>query len=300
MPALLAKYMKSMTGFGRGQISGESFTVSVEIKTVNNRFLDVNLRLSQELQPLEGELKRLISSRLSRGRVEINLQYEKTDEVVYELNRPLISGYLSALKEMREEFSLGGEPDLNMIARLPNVLQTKKDEVNEDFVAAVKKAFETALDELEKMREVEGKSLKDELSFRLGEIENELPKIDSESASVAEEYRERLTKRINDFLAKSDSQIELDQARLAQEIAYLAEKSDIAEELTRLKAHIEQFRAIMTEENDVGKRLDFLTQELNREANTISSKSNNLKVKESALTVKSEIEKIREQVQNVE
>lgn len=292
--------MKSMTGFGRGQISGESFTVSVEIKTVNNRFLDVNLRLSQELQPLEGELKRLISSRLSRGRIEINLQYEKTGEVSYELNRPLISGYLSALKEMQDEFSLAGEPDLNMIARLPNVLQTKKDEVDESFANAVKKAFETALDELEKMREVEGKSLKDELSFRLGEIENELPKIDSESASVAEEYRERLTKRINDFLAKSDSQIELDQARLAQEIAYLAEKSDIAEELTRLRAHIEQFRAIMIEENDVGKRLDFLTQELNREANTISSKSNNLKVKEAALTIKSEIEKIREQVQNVE
>jgi uncharacterized protein (TIGR00255 family) len=289
-----------MTGFGRGQISEESFTVSVEIKTVNNRFLDVNMRLSQELQPLEGELKRLISSRLSRGRIEINLQYEKTGEVSYELNRPLISGYLSALKEMQDEFSLGGEPDLNMIARLPNVLQAKKDEVDDGFVNAVKKAFETALDELEKMREVEGKSLKDELSFRLGEIENELPKIDSESASVAEEYRERLTKRINDFLAKSDSQIELDQARLAQEIAYLAEKSDIAEELTRLRAHIEQFRAIMIEENDVGKRLDFLTQELNREANTISSKSNNLKVKEAALTIKSEIEKIREQVQNVE
>jgi uncharacterized protein (TIGR00255 family) len=289
-----------MTGFGRGQISEENFAVSVELKTVNNRFLDVNLRLSQELQPLEAELKRLISSRLSRGRVEINLQYEKTGDVVYELNRPLISGYLTALKEMQVEFSLTGKPDLNMIARLPNVLQTKKDEEDGGFADAVKKAFETALDELENMREVEGKSLKDELSFRLAEIEIELPKIEAESAEVAEEYRERLTKRINEFLAKSDSQIELDQARLAQEIAYLAEKSDIAEELTRLRAHIEQFRSIMSEENDVGKRLDFLTQELNREANTISSKSNNLKVKESALTIKSEIEKIREQVQNVE
>ncbi len=289
-----------MTGFGRGQVSKERFTVSVELKTVNNRFLDINLRLSQELQPIEGELKRLIQTRLARGRVEVNLQYEKSEEIVYELNRPLISGYLSALKEMQLEFSLVGEPDINMIARLPNVLQTKKDEVNEDFAGAVKIAFETALDELEKMREVEGKSLKDELSFRLGEIENELPKIDAETTNVAEDHRERLTKRINDFLAKTDSQIELDQARLAQEIAYLVEKSDISEELTRLRAHIDQFRAIMIEESDVGKRLDFLTQELNREANTISSKTNNLKVKESALTIKSEIEKIREQVQNVE
>ncbi len=292
--------MKSMTGFGRGQISGENFTVSVELKTVNNRFLDVNLRLSQELQSLEAELKRLITNRLTRGRVDINLQYERTSEMVYELNRPLISGYLAALKEMQDEFSLSGEPDLNMIARLPNVLQTKKDELDENFSKAIVISLETALDELEKMREVEGKSLKDELRFRLSEIENHLPKIESESANVAEEYRLRLTKRITDFLAKSDSQIELDQARLSQEIAYLSEKSDISEEITRLKAHIEQFRAIMDEEKDVGKRLDFLTQELNREANTISSKTNNLIVKDAALSIKSEIEKIREQVQNVE
>jgi uncharacterized protein (TIGR00255 family) len=292
--------MKSMTGFGRGQISGENFTVSVELKTVNNRFLDVNLRLSQELQSLETELKRAITSRLTRGRVDVNLQYERTSEMVYELNRPLISGYLAALKEMQDEFALTGEPDLNMIARLPNVLQTKKDEVNEDFAQAIKDALEAALVELEVMREVEGKSLKDELSYRLKEIEDRLPNIESESANVADEYRQRLTKRITDFLAKSDSQIEFDQARLAQEVAYLAEKSDIAEEITRLKAHIEQFRAIMDEEKDVGKRLDFLTQELNREANTISSKTNNLIVKESALAIKSEIEKIREQIQNVE
>lgn len=289
-----------MTGFGRGQISGENFTVSVELKTVNNRFLDVNLRLSQELQSLEAELKRMISNRLTRGRVDVNLQYERVSEMVYELNRPLISGYLAALKEMQDEFALSGEPDLNMIARLPNVLQTKKDELKEDFAQAIKDALEAALAELEQMREVEGKSLKDELEFRLSEIENRLPQIESESANVADEYRQRLTRRITDFLAKSDSQIEFDQARLAQEVAYLAEKSDIAEEITRLKAHIEQYRAIMEDEKDVGKRLDFLTQELNREANTISSKTNNLIVKESALAIKSEIEKIREQIQNVE
>jgi uncharacterized protein (TIGR00255 family) len=292
--------MKSMTGFGRGQVSGENFTVSVEIKTVNNRFLDLNLRLSQELQSLEAELKRLITTRLSRGRVDVNLQYERTSEIAYELNRPLISGYLSALREMQNEFSLSGEPDLNVIARLPNALQTKKDELGEDFAEAIKTAFAAALDELEQMRETEGKSLKDELNFRLSEIENHLPNIEAESANVAEEYRQRLTKRITDFLSKSETQIEFDQGRLAQEVAYLADRSDISEEITRLKAHIEQYRAIMDEEKDVGKRLDFLTQELNREANTISSKTNNLIVKESALAIKSEIEKIREQIQNVE
>lgn len=292
--------MKSMTGFGRGIVAGENFNISVEIKTVNNRFLDLSLRLTQELQPLEGEIKKLVASKVSRGRVDVFLNYERQDEVVYELNRPLISGYLAALKEMQDEFSLTGEPDLNFVARLPNVLQTKKDGLKEDFAAGIIEAFQIALDDLEKMRLVEGDSLKNELEFRLKGIENRLPAIESEAANVTEEYRLRLTKRIGEMLAKSDSQIEIDQARMAQEIAYLSDRADISEEITRLKSHIEQFRAIMEDEKDVGKRLDFLTQELNREANTITSKTNNMTVKENALAIKSEIEKIREQIQNVE
>lgn len=292
--------MKSMTGFGRGQFSGENLSVSVEIKTVNNRFLDLNLRLSQELQSLEPTLKHLIQARLTRGRIDVNLQYERTEELVYELNRPLIAGYLSAMKTIQKEFSLSGEPDLNVIARLPNALQQKKEDLSAEFSEAVKTAFEKALDELENMRQAEGEALKTELFFRLSEIEGYLPRIEAESANVAEEIRVRLTKKINDFLAKSESQIEIDQARLAQEVAYLADRSDISEEIMRLKSHIEHFRTISEDEKDVGKRLDFLTQELNREANTISSKTGNLMVKEAALAIKSEIEKIREQVQNVE
>ena len=289
-----------MTGFGRGAASGENFAVSVEIKTVNNRFLDLNLRLANELQNLEAILKRSIQMRLSRGRVDVFVNYERTSEIVYELNRPLISGYLSALRQMQTEFSLTGEPDFNNIARLPNALQPKAEDLSEDFSSGVETAVNLALDELEKMREVEGESLKNELNNLLSEIESHLPKIEAETANVADEYLKRLTKRIGDLLAKSDSQIELDQARLAQEVAYLADRSDISEEITRLKSHIEQFRGILDDEKEVGKRLDFLTQELNREANTIASKTNNLTVKESALQIKSAIEKIREQVQNVE
>lgn len=289
-----------MTGFGRGAVAEENFAVSVEIKTVNNRFLDLNLRLANELQSLEANIKRLIQSRLSRGRIDVFVNYERTSDVVYELNRPLISGYLAALKEMQNEFLLSGEPDLNAVARLPNVLQTKADDLDENFTNGVEKAVKLALDELEKMREVEGESLKNELNSRLSEIEKQLPAIESEMETVADEYRQRLNKRIGNLLEKSDSQIEIDQARLAQEVAYLADKSDISEEITRLKSHIEQFRAIMNEEKEVGKRLDFLTQEFNREANTIASKTNNLTVKEAALNIKSEIEKMREQVQNVE
>jgi len=292
--------MKSMTGFGRGAVTDESFAVTVELKTVNNRFLDISLRISSELQPLESVIKRLISGKLARGRVEVNLNYERTNEIIYELNRPMISGYLAAMRNMQEEFSLAGEPDLNVIARLPNVLLPKKDDLSPEFIIGVEKAVNIALEDLEGMRESEGETLKTELDFRLTEIENCIPAIQTEADKVAEEYRQRLTKRIGEFLAKSESQIEIDQARLAQEVAYLADRSDISEEIQRLKSHIEQFRAIMEDEKDVGKRLDFLTQELNREANTIASKTNNLIVKENALAIKSEIEKIREQVQNVE
>lgn len=289
-----------MTGFGRGSASGDNFAVTVELKTVNNRFLDVALKLAGDLQQLEGSVKRSIADRLARGRVEVNVQYDRTAEVRYDLNRPVISGFLAAMKEMQDEFGLAGEPDLNVVARLPNVLTPKKDEIDTSFVAGVEAALSAALDDLERMREKEGSMLKAELESRLAEIENRLPAIVSESGTVGEEYQQRLTKRITEMLARSETQIELDQARLAQEIAYIADRSDISEEIARLTTHIEHFRQIMNEEKEVGKRLDFLTQELNREANTITSKTNNMIVKENALQIKSEIEKIREQVQNVE
>lgn len=289
-----------MTGFGRATTSGDNYSISVDLKTVNNRFLDVNLRLPSELQALESTIKKLISTRLARGRVEANLQYDRTDEITLELNRPLITGFLAAMKDMRDEFSLTGEPDINVIARLPNVVTTKKEVPSAEFLSAIENTFNAALDDLEQMRAKEGEMLAAELASRLSEIEYRIPTIESESASVAEEHSQRLTKRINDMLTKTDSQIEIDQARLAQEVAYLVDRADISEEITRLRSHIEHFRGIMNDGTDVGKRLDFLTQELNREANTIASKTNNMTVKENALAIKSEIEKIREQVQNIE
>lgn len=292
--------MKSMTGFGSASLRDNAFSISVELKTVNNRFLDINLRLSSELQAIESVVKRLISDRLTRGRVEINLQYDRSSGVVFELNRPLISGYLAAMREMQDEFELAGEPDINVIARLPNVVSQKKDDPSAEFLHAVEEAFSIALDDLEVMRKKEGSLLENELNSLLNAIEARIPLIEAESQTVAEEYHARLTKRINDMLARSNTQIEIDPARLAQEVAYLADRIDISEEIARLTTHIAHFRQIIADEKDVGKRLDFLTQELNREANTIASKTNNMIVKENALAIKSEIEKIREQVQNIE
>lgn len=292
--------MKSMTGFGRGSVAENEYAVSVELKTVNNRFLDVSIRLPGELQPLETIIKRQITNRLSRGRVDVFINYEHSAKVNYDLNRPLISGYLAALKELQDDFELSGSPDLNVIARLPNVLIPRKEEHSEEFVLAVENAVNNALNDLEKMRENEGLMLRNELNYRLNEIENRIPPIEESASTVADEYRIRLNKKISDLLAKSDAQIEIDQARLAQEVAFLSDRADISEEIQRLRSHIEQFRQIMAEEKEVGKRLDFLTQELNREANTVASKTNNMVIKENALGIKSEIEKIREQVQNVE
>lgn len=290
-----------MTGFGRGFHSGDRFAVTAEIKTVNNRFLDINLRLPGDLQHIEADVKRTITQRLSRGRVDVNLTFERESELVYELNRPVITGYVSALRDLKSEFGLAGEPDINSIARMPNAFVAKKAETeNDGFVEGVQAAVALALDDLEKMRATEGTALGNELESRLAEIERLLPDIEAEAGNVVDEYRQKLSKRVADLLQKSGIQTDLDQGRLAQEVAYLAERADISEEIARLKAHIDQYRAIMKEDKDVGKRLDFLTQELNREANTITSKTGSLKVKENALAIKSEVEKIREQIQNIE
>lgn len=289
-----------MTGFGRGNAAGETFNATIELKTVNNRFLDVNMRLSAETQPFESLLKKLITERLSRGRVDVFIQLEKTSDVSYELNRPLISGYLAAVRELTTEFDLKGEADLSLIARLPGAIQPSLSNDDEAIAAGLKNALSSALDDLEAMRIREGQALAEDLGSMIEAIEGEMPRIESEASGVTVEYQEKLETRITNLLAKTGSDIEIDPGRLAQEVAYLADKSDISEEISRLRGHCDHFREIMAEEGVVGKRLDFLTQELNREANTIASKTQNMTIKEAALRMKAEIEKIREQVQNVE
>lgn len=289
-----------MTGFGRATITEDNASVTIELKTVNNRFLDVNLRLPSDLQHLESDIKRTVTDRLARGRVEMNMQFDRSEDVIYELNKPMIAGYLEAMSQLRSEFGLEGEADVNVIARLPNVVSAKRAEVSETAGELIKSALIAALDDLEAMRGKEGEMLAAVIQANLAEIESRLVTIASESANIASEFQQRLEKRIGDLLAKVESQFEVDPARLAQEVVFLADRSDISEEIARLNAHIGHFRDVMNDTRDVGKRLDFLTQELNREANTIASKTQNMTVKESALAIKSEIEKIREQVQNIE
>ncbi len=289
-----------MTGFGRGSASGDDFTVAVEIKTVNNRYLDIHLRLSQELSPLEMIIRKRIAARLARGRVDLSINFERTGATTYEVNRPLIAGYVSAMREIQHEFNLAGDIDISSVARLPGALAPARDGLGEVNTAGLERALDEALDSLELMRNNEGAALAEEMRSRLGKIEAEVPVIEAAAAGLADAYRQRLQKRIGELVIRGAQAIELDAGRLAQEVAYLADRSDISEELARLRSHIEQFRAAIYDDGEVGKRLDFLLQELNREANTVLSKSTEISIKDAGLAIKAEIEKLREQVQNVE
>ena len=292
--------MKSMTGFGRGSASGEEFTVGVEIKTVNNRYLDIHLRLSQELSPLEMNIRKRVGARLSRGRVDLNINFERIGATTYEVNRPLIAGYVSAMRDIQQQFNLAGDIDVSSVARLPGALTPARDGLDEVNMSGLDRALDEALESLERMRESEGAALAEEMRVRLAKIEAEVPIIEAAAVGLADAYRQRLHKRISELIARGSQAVELDAGRLAQEVAYLADRSDISEELARLRSHLEQFRAALDADGDVGKRLDFLLQELNREANTLLAKSTEISIKDAGLAIKAEVEKLREQVQNVE
>jgi uncharacterized protein (TIGR00255 family) len=301
LPFTIHHPMKSMTGFGRGSAQGDGFSAAVDLKTVNNRFLDVHLRTSTDLTAVEAAVRRRIGERLSRGRVDVNISVERTSEVSYELNRPLIAGFIQVMREMQREYGLAGEPDVNVLARLPGAMQVSRAGVSDEMLRGVEQALNQALDELEAMRVREGAALAAEMSSRLDEIERHLPLVESLSGEQVEAYRARVSRRISELLARDGLEIvQLDQGRLAQEVAYLADRSDISEEVARLRSHVSQFRAALAEEGDTGKRLDFLLQEFNREANTVLSKSTDLAIKDAALGIKAAVEKLREQVQNVE
>jgi uncharacterized protein (TIGR00255 family) len=290
--------LKSMTGYGQGTASGDTFTVTVDLRSVNNRNLDIHWRAPQDLAPLEIPLKKQIHAALARGRVDVTISFAQTNDTVYELNRPLIRGYLEALRTMREEFGLAGDADLATIARLPNVLQASNNSntLSENVVQGVETALTQALAALVAMRAVEGHELQKELLARVDRIEKHVALIEESADGVVDTYRDKLRKRVSELLDKNS----LDETRLAQEVAYLAERSDITEEIARLKSHLGQLRELLAGDGETGKKLDFLLQETNREANTVLSKSAELSISDAALAIKTEVEKLREQSQNVE
>jgi uncharacterized protein (TIGR00255 family) len=290
--------LKSMTGYGQGAAAGDEFKVTIDIRSVNNRNLDIHWRAPQELAALEIPLKKQVQAAVTRGRVDVTISFTQTAGVASELNRAVVQGYIEALREMREEFALAGEVDVATIARLPGVLQpaSESNKLSEATVQGVEAALTQALTALVAMRAVEGHELQKELLARINRIESNLSVIEASSGTIVEAYREKLQKRLGEMLES----IAVDETRLAQEVAYLAERSDITEEIARLKSHLGQLRELLTNQGEIGKKLDFLLQEVNREANTILSKSAELAICDAAIEIKTEVEKLREQAQNVE
>lgn len=290
--------IRSMTGFGQGSASGDAFKVRVDIRSVNNRFLDVHVRLPQEFASLELTIKKQAQSALHRGRVDITIAVEQMKDAAFQINRPMVAGYLTALTDMKREFGLEGEPSLELIAKLPGALQVSQDvnQLDEALAAGIVAAVSQALVALSEMRLVEGQELATELKSRLDMIDKQLPTIESEATRLPGIYRERLQKRLQEL----QSGVQVDETRLAQESIMLADRSDISEEIARLKSHLTQMRDIVHTDDEVGKRIDFILQEMNREANTILSKASDIAISDAAIIIKTEVEKMREQGQNVE
>jgi uncharacterized protein (TIGR00255 family) len=289
--------IKSMTGFGQGSAEGDTFRVRIDIRSVNNRFLDIHMRLPQELASLEVTLKKQVQGALKRGRIDVTVSVDQIKEANFMINRPLVAGYISALRELKE-FGVEGEPSLELIAKLPGAISASQEsgKLDETLASGIVAAVSQALVSLTEMRVVEGQQLAAELNSRLDIIEKQMPSIESEAARLPGVYREKLQKRLQEIA----SGVQIDEGRLAQEAIMLADRSDISEEIARLKSHIGQMRDVVRADEEVGKRLDFILQEMNREANTILSKSGDLTVSDAAIIIKTEVEKLREQAQNVE
>jgi len=290
-----------MTGFAqvRGQVKGgPAFVLS--LKSVNHRFLDLHFRLPADADALEMRLRRLLKEKLTRGHLEVGLNLDGSGENGTGLNRELIAGYVNAFRAAAGEFGLKGEPDLNVVLRLPGALESGADASTQELESAVIASLEEALGLLNKMREEEGRGIERELRQRMKHLATAASGVEAHRAPILHAYAERLQARMREMLGA-----QVDKDRILQEAAMLVDRSDIQEELVRLRTHVEHFVTLLEQGGEVGKKMDFLLQEMNREANTLLSKTSGLagealKITEAGLSMKSEIEKAREQVQNLE
>ena len=289
-----------MTGFGRAECQEDDYTYQAEIRSVNNRFIEINTRLPKAYSNLEQPIKKLIKSYCSRGSISLTISLgfsnDSTGEWEIKPNLPLAKQYLDALKNIQNSLGLTGEVDLKSVIGLREIIKIEPvtmDPAKKDLILNITKE---ALGSLQKMREEEGKTLQKDLAQRIDSIETHLADIESRHPQVIGEYQEKLKERIKNI---TDG-LELDEARLAQEAALLADRADNTEEMTRLKSHLNQFRSFFNTNEPIGRKLEFITQEINREINTTGSKSSDIKISKRVIEIKSDLEKIREQVQNIE
>ena len=298
--------LKSMTGFGRGQYEDENFSITVEMKTVNHRYNEVAIRLPRFLNPLEDKIRKTILKTVNRGRIDvfINADYTTSENCTLKVDKNLAAAYHKALQEVGaaiglEELNINSAQEVMYLSRCQDVINVKEGFFDVETVwHKVEQAVNEALKNLVAMRETEGGNIYGDFVYRADLIAEKLTQIEARSPMVVEEYQAKLTDRLNNLLA--DHNITVEPERLLQEVAIFADRASITEEIVRLKSHIKQFKNIINSDQPVGRKLDFLIQEFNREANTIASKANDYTLAQIVVEIKAEIEKIREQIQNIE
>jgi uncharacterized protein (TIGR00255 family) len=283
----------------RGQVNAH-LAFSLSLKSVNHRFLDLHFRLPSDTDSLEMRLRRILKEKLARGHVEVILSLDRSGTNGVALNRQLMASYIQAFRAAADEFGVDGEPDLNVVLRMPGAMEAGAEKAGDEMETAVMARAEEALSKLNEMREEEGRSINTELRARLANLQKAAAAVDAHRNTILRSYSERLQSRMQELLGA-----QIDKERILQEVAVLVDRSDIQEELVRLNAHVLHFLGLLDQGGEVGKKLDFLLQEMNREANTLLSKTSGLagealKITEMGLLMKSEIEKSREQVQNLE
>jgi len=289
-----------MTAYGRGEYNQGNTVFIAELRSLNNRYRDVVLRTPKSLQALEDEIRSQISSKIRRGRIEVFIQMGKSaTEAEYdlELNLPLVRSYFRIFKELNEKFGLDEKIRPDYLCQMRDVILFKSPDVEIDEVRpGLQEVLKLALDSLDKMRMEEGRAIEQDFLKRLGLIEEYLSDIEDMAPNMVEEYRRQLKDKIH----RMSQDIEIDESRLIQEVAIFADRCDITEEIVRIRSHLNQFRNYMSMDDSIGRRLDFLIQEINREVNTISGKTFDSSISSRVVEIKAELEKLREQVQNVE
>lgn len=302
--------LRSMTGFGRGTYEEEDFSIVIEIKTVNHRYTEPSIRMPRFLNSLEDRIRKTILASVARGRIDvfITASYTSEDAVQVRVDKPLARSYHQALLEIGSAIGVtasvfNDQAEILSLSRVPDVIQTVDGPFDEErWWPKVKIALDQAVSSLVKMREDEGRNIEGDFFHRLDLIEENVDRIEARAPQVVREYETRLLARLKDRLAelRPETGVDIDPERVLQEVAIFADRVSITEEIVRLKSHIRQFRTFLQSGEPVGRKLDFLIQEFNREANTIASKANDFELAKTVVEIKAEIEKIREQIQNIE
>ena len=291
--------MKSMTGYGRARETSNEREIVVELRAVNHRYLDVNVKAPRGYGFLEEAIKKLAASKISRGKVDVYISVTDlaAQETTITLNHELAQSYFDALVELRDKLHLHDDITVMSIAKMPDVLVSQRVEVDADaLTASVSEVFDEAVKQFDDMRQIEGEKLTQDIRNRMNTIKEIVEQVEIRSPERVTAYREKLEKRMNEILADST----VDEQRILTEAAIFADKTAVDEETVRLRSHLDQLDNMLKDSNPVGRKLDFLVQEMNREANTIGSKANDSILANYVIALKAEIEKIREQIQNIE